>query len=57
MAAHRPLTARPRKQRHTVERCIDKLEQWRGLATRYDKAATVHLAGLHLAAVFIGSAR
>ncbi|MGW7789331.1 transposase [Streptomyces sp. SID7810] len=51
------MTARPRKQRHTVERRIDKLEQWRGLATRYDKAATVHLAGLHLAAVFIGSAR
>ncbi len=24
------------KHRNTVERCIDKLKQWRGLATRYD---------------------
>ncbi len=24
------------KQRNTVERCINKLKQWRGLATRYD---------------------
>ena len=40
------------KQRNTVERCINKLEQWRGLATRYDKAATIYLA-----AIFIWSAR
>nr|BBA84053.1 transposase [Streptomyces lavendulae] len=45
------------KQRNTVERCINKLKQWRGLATRYDKTATVYLAGLHLAAIFIWSAR
>ena len=45
------------KQRNTVERCINKLKQWRGLATRYDKTATVYLAGLHVAAVFIWSAR
>ncbi|MEW2414300.1 hypothetical protein AB0953_11335 [Streptomyces sp. NPDC046866] len=25
------------QQRNTVERCINKLKQWRGLATRYDK--------------------
>ncbi|MEV0781307.1 hypothetical protein AB0I63_37580, partial [Streptomyces sp. NPDC050428] len=25
------------KQRNTVERCINKLKQWRGLSTRYDK--------------------
>jgi len=24
-----------------------------GLATRYDKTATIHLTGLHLAAIFI----
>lgn len=24
------------KQRNTVERCINKIKQWRGLATRYD---------------------
>ncbi|CAM5656693.1 hypothetical protein SAVIM40S_03157 [Streptomyces avidinii] len=38
------------KQRNTVERCINKLKQWRGPATRYDKTATIYLAGLHLAA-------
>ncbi|MET7942445.1 IS5 family transposase, partial [Streptomyces sp. NPDC005302] len=45
------------KQRNTVERCINKLKQWPGLATRYDKTATIYLAGLHLAAIFIWSAR
>jgi transposase len=44
-------------QRNTVERCINRLKQWRGLATRYDKTATIYLAGLHLAAIFIWSAR
>ncbi|WTC77561.1 IS5 family transposase [Streptomyces sp. NBC_01637] len=45
------------KQRNTVERCINKIKQWRGLATRYDKTATIHLAGLHIAAIFIWSER
>lgn len=45
------------KQRSTVERCINKLKQWRGLATRYDKTATIYLARLHLAGIFIWSAR
>ncbi|MFJ9596657.1 IS5 family transposase [Streptomyces virginiae] len=36
------------KGRNTVERCINKLKQWRGLATRYDKTATVYQAALHL---------
>ncbi|MET9099257.1 IS5 family transposase [Streptomyces antibioticus] len=45
------------KQRNIVERCINKLKQWRGLATRYDKTATIYLAGLHLAAIFIWSAQ
>lgn len=31
------------KQRNTVERCINKLKQWRGLATRYDNRH--HLPG------------
>jgi transposase len=34
--------------RNTVERCINKIKEWRGLATRYDKTATSYLAGLHL---------
>ncbi len=45
------------KQRNTVERCINRLKQWRGLATRYDKTATIYLAGLHIAAIFLWSAR
>ncbi|MFF8513262.1 IS5 family transposase [Streptomyces sp. NPDC015492] len=45
------------KQRNTVERCINSLKQWRGLATRYAKTATIYLAGLHIAAIFIWSAR
>ncbi|MFD7915173.1 IS5 family transposase [Streptomyces sp. NPDC059752] len=44
------------KQRNTIERCINKLKQWRGLATRYDKTATIYLAGLHVAAILIWSA-
>lgn len=45
------------RQRNTVERCINKLKQWRGLATRYDKTATIYLAALHIAGIFIWSAR
>ncbi|WP_238783174.1 IS5 family transposase [Streptomyces monomycini] len=45
------------KQRNTVERCINCLKQWRGIATRYEKTATVCLAGLHIAGVFLWSAR
>ncbi|MFC9607213.1 IS5 family transposase [Streptomyces niveus] len=44
------------KQRNTVERCINKLKQWRGIATRYDKTATIYLAGLHIAGIFLWSA-
>ncbi|MGR6998108.1 IS5 family transposase [Yinghuangia aomiensis] len=45
------------KQRNTVERCINKLKQWRGLATRYDKNATNYRAGLVIAAIHIWAAR
>nr|WP_279345063.1 IS5 family transposase [Streptomyces sp. PBSH9] len=45
------------KQRNMVERCINKIKQWRGLATRYDKTATIYLAALHLAGIFVWSAR
>ncbi|MBQ0954166.1 hypothetical protein E6R61_03580 [Streptomyces sp. LRa12] len=45
------------KQHNTVERCINRLKQWRGIATRYEKTATVHLAGLHIAGIFFWSAR
>lgn len=44
-------------QRNTVERCVDKIKQWRGLATRYDETATIYLAALHLAGIVVWSAR
>ncbi|WP_399450071.1 hypothetical protein [Streptomyces sp. WAC01280] len=45
------------KQRNTVERCINKLKQWRGLATRYDKTAAIYLAAFHIAGILIWSTR
>jgi transposase len=45
------------KRRNTVERCINRLRQWRGLATRYEKTATVFRAALHIAGIFLRSAR
>lgn len=45
------------KQRNTVERCINRLKQWRGIATRYEKTTTIYLAGLHIAGIFLWSAR
>ncbi|AUY53285.1 hypothetical protein EH183_35310 [Streptomyces sp. CB01881] len=44
------------KQRNTVERRIHRPKRWHGIAIRYEKTATVHLAGLHIAAVFLWSA-
>ncbi|MFG2593892.1 IS5 family transposase [Streptomyces sp. NPDC048438] len=45
------------KQRNTVERCINRLKQWRGIATRCEKTATIYLAGLHIAGTFLWSTR
>ncbi|MGX1135674.1 transposase [Streptomyces glaucescens] len=45
------------KQRNAVERCINRLKQWRGIATGYEKTATIYLAGLHIAGIFLWSAR
>ncbi|WP_423835980.1 hypothetical protein [Streptomyces endophytica] len=45
------------RQRNTVDRCINKLKQQRGPTTRYDTIATIYLAALHLAALFLRSAR
>lgn len=41
------------KERNTVERLINKLKGWRGIATRYDKTPESYLAGLHLRASMI----
>ncbi|MFF7656911.1 transposase [Streptomyces sp. NPDC007983] len=38
-------------------RCINRLRQWRSIATRYDKTATIYLAGLHIAGISLWSAR
>lgn len=35
----------------------NRLKSWRGLATHYEKTATVFRAGLHIAGIFIWSAR
>ncbi len=36
------------KERNTVERLINKLKAWRGIATWYDQTPESYLAGLHL---------
>ena len=38
------------KDRNVVERCFNKLKQWRGIAMRSDKTASNYHAGLCLAA-------
>jgi len=38
------------KERNTVERAINRMKAWRGIATRYDKTPDSYLAGLHLRA-------
>jgi transposase len=41
------------KETNTVERLINKLKTWRGIATRYGKTPDSYLAGLHLRASLI----
>jgi transposase len=41
------------KNRNVVERCFNKLKNWRGLATRYDKHALVFRGGVVLAAILL----
>jgi transposase len=36
-----------------VERCINRLKQWRGLATRYEKRAVNYRAAIVLAAIVL----
>lgn len=45
------------KRSNTLERCINRLKNWSGLASRYEKTATVSPAGLHIAGTFIWSVR
>lgn len=41
------------KGRNVVERCFNRLKQWRGIATRSDKTARSYLGGLTLAAALV----
>lgn len=41
------------KQRNAVERCVNRLQQSRGLAMRTDKLAVTYQAALQLAAILI----
>jgi transposase len=41
------------RQRNVVERCFNRLKQWRDLATRYAKRATIYRASLLLIAAVI----
>jgi transposase len=40
-------------RRNLVERCINRLKQWRGVATRYDKRAVNYRATVTIAALMI----
>jgi transposase len=41
------------RRRNVVERCFNKLKNWRAVATRYDKTARSYLGGVTLAATLI----
>jgi transposase len=43
----------PPARRHVVERCINRLKQWRGLATRYEKRAANSRAMIAIASIVI----
>jgi len=40
-------------QRNVVERCINRLKQWRGLATRFHKRARYYRATVQLASILL----
>lgn len=40
-------------RRNVVERCVNKLKQWRGVATRYDKRAANYRAVVTIASLMI----
>lgn len=41
------------RERNLVERSINRLKGWRGVATRYDKTATNYRAGIVLASIVL----
>ena len=43
----------PYRERNAVERPINRLKQWRRIATRYEKRASNYLAMLTVAAILL----
>jgi transposase len=41
------------RRRNVVERCFNRLKQWRGIATRYEKQPDRYLAAITLASTLI----
>ncbi|MFI5580159.1 transposase, partial [Streptomyces sp. NPDC051822] len=41
------------RRRNVVERCFNRLKQWRGLATRYDKTRESYQAALTIASILL----
>ena len=41
------------RRRNVVERCVSKLKQWRGIATRFEKRAANYRAAVIIAALMI----
>ncbi len=41
------------KRRNVVERCVNRLKQWRAVATRYDKRAANYRAMVVIAALML----
>ncbi|MFF7183618.1 IS5 family transposase [Streptomyces sp. NPDC008121] len=41
------------KRRNVVERCFNRLKQWRGIATRYDKTRESYRAAVTIASLFL----
>jgi len=51
----RPLTfdREAYRRRNAVERCMNRLKQWRSVATRYEKRATIYRALVAIAALML----
>jgi transposase len=41
------------RRRNVVERCVNRLKQWRGIATRYEKRAVNYRAMVVIAALMV----
>jgi transposase len=50
---HRDFDEQLYRQRNVVERCFNGLKQWRDLATRYAKRASIYRSSLSLIAAII----